>query len=269
MAGRGKQREAMEKDAAAQERLAGSQEKIADEQQQFFEFLKEQGVEDRATQLALFEMVKPIATELMGTYKPGKFAGVERPGRPDISQFFKRQYAGELSDIEDIQNKEIGEAADFYHSQGLQRTGVPGRGYGTIRAGGNQLRSDARSRLSDRLSEEKLAGFEDDLSAYYDKRSERAEDVNLSLAGTNILTGQQNTFNPNVSYGQAGGNLAVAGGSYAGSGAGFGNAARTRDAAARLPTKWSAIGGMLGTGARIGAGALTGGWSGALGAAGR
>ncbi|KKL70978.1 hypothetical protein LCGC14_2099490, partial [marine sediment metagenome] len=105
----------------------------------------------------------------------------------------------------------------------------------------------------DNLAREEIYGFEDSLGGYYDALTKRGQDVNISLAGTNTLTGQQNTFNPNVSFAGASGNLGAAGGTYGGAGATYGGAARTRESAAKLPSTWSRIGGVARAGVGIAA----------------
>ncbi len=244
---------AMKRDAASQERVAGQQEGIASEQRAFYDFLKSQGIEDRALQQQIYEQVGPLAETLMGTYNPEEYADLERPSRPDQSDFYTRAYKDELAGIQDLQNLDMSDAADFYQSQGLQRTGVQGRGYGAVRAGADSERTSARTRLSDNLAREEIYGFEDERGAYYDDLSKRGQDVNLSLAGTNILTGQQNTFDPNVSFAGAGGNLGASGGTYGGAGATYGSAASTSERAAQLPSTWSRICGAARAGAGIAA----------------
>ena len=244
---------AMKRDAASQERVAGQQEGVAAEQRAFYDFLKSQGIEDRALQQQIYEQVGPLAETLMGTYSPAEYADLERPERPDQSDFYTRAYKDELAEIQDLQNLSMSDAADFYQSQGLQRTGVQGRGYGAVRAGADSERTGARTRLSDNLAREEIYGFEDSLGGYYDALTKRGQDVNLSLAGTNVLTGQQNTFDPNVSFAGAGGNLGAAGGTYGGAGSTYGSSARTRESAAKMPSTWSRIGGIAKAGASIGA----------------
>lgn len=243
----------MKRLAASQERVGGQQEDIAGDQRAFFDFLKQNGIEDRALQQQIFEQIGPLAETLMGTYSPGEYADLERPDRPDQSEFYTRAYKNELAGIQDLQNLSMSDAADFYKSQGLQRTGVQGRGYGAVRAGADSERTAAGTRLSDNLAREEIYGFEDSLSGYHDALSKRGQDVNISLAGANVLSGQQNTFNPNVSFAGASGNLGAAGGTYGGAGSTYGSAANTRERAAAMPSTWSRIGGIAKAGAGIAA----------------
>jgi len=257
--GKNKEKDAMERDAAAQERTAAAQEDVAGSQQAFFEFLKSQGIEDRQLQQQIYQEISPFAERLMNTYDPAQYADLERPDRPDLSDFYKRAYMGEMADIQDFQNQGIADAASFYRSQGLSRSGVQGRGYGSIRAGADSERTGARTRLSDNLAGEKLAGFEDRLGGYYDALNRRNADVGIATTGAGLKTGQQSVFNPNNSFGMASGNLASAGGTYGGAGSTFGSAAGTRYSAAQLPGTWSRIGGIARGIADVGMNFLPGG----------
>lgn len=239
--------------ATSQERVAGQQEGVAAEQRAFYDFLKSMGIEDRAIQQQIFEQVGPLAETLMGTYRPEEYADLERPDRPDQSEFYTRAYKKELAGIQDLQNLNISDAADFYQSAGLQRTGVQGRGYGAVRAAADTGRTEAGTRLSDNLAREEIYGFEDKLGGYYDALSKRDQDVNISLAGTGVLAGQQQTFDPNTSYRGASSNLGAAGSTYGGAGGTYGRAADTRERAAKLPSTWSRVGGAVRAGVSIAA----------------
>jgi hypothetical protein len=255
----GQDKKDVKRNAASQEEMGGAQAGVGAEQEAFYKFLKDQGIEDRETQESLFQELAPFARTLIQTYNPGEYADIARPERPDISGAYKRSYQDEMANIQDAQNMSVADMADFYQGQGLTRSGAQGLGYGSVARGSDSERTGARARLNDNLTGEKLAGYEDAKGAYYDALNKRGLDVNTALAGSNILTGQQQQFNPNTSFGMAGGNLSGAGGTYGGAGGTYGGAAGTNLQASRMPGTWSKVGGAIQAGIGIAAPFLPGG----------
>jgi hypothetical protein len=100
------------------------------------------------------------------------------------------------------------------------------------------LRTGSRQNLTDRLTGEQEAGWMDKLQGYYDAINKRSQDVGIATQGANVATGQQSFFNPNASFGVSAGSQAGAGGTY-------GGAAQTTEAASRMPSGWSKVGGAV------------------------
>lgn len=220
----GSSKRAVTRQGEAQERISETQERLGQE------FL-DQSKTERARQEELFKQIQPFAQQLMGIYQPGNFEGVERP---DISAQIRRDYSDELTDIETSKNRAIAEAEGFATSSGLARSGIRGVGLARVARGALEDRGGARRTMQQRLTDESLG-------QYYDKRAERGEDISASVAGGNILAGQQGVFNPQGLYG-------LGAGQYGGAAQTRRGAAQTHQAASRIPGIWSKVGGIAGAG---------------------
>ena len=239
--GGGKQRRAMERNAAAQERIAGTQERTS------ARFL-EQGEEDRAFQREQYERILPVAEGLTSQFDPTRYAELERP---DVSAGIRRDYSDETADIEQNKNRALAVAEDYYTSSGLGRTGIRGQGMAGIVRGSLSDRGGARRRMQNRLTDESL-------NKYQDALSRRDREAALGVAGANIMAGQQGVFDPTRSNQLGAGTLAGAAGTQ-------GSAAQTSYQASRIPTTGSIIGGIAGGALSLaapGAGGLKGIWKG-------
>lgn len=175
-------------------------------------------------------MVKPLGVNLMGG------GGFQDIARPDLSGQIRRDYAGNLADIQQDVNTGIGSSEDYYTSIGLGRSGMRGMGFGNVVRGGDIARAQARQTEQGRLTDEQL-------QAYNDALRRRGMDINARLQGANVLTGQQSVFNPYADASLAGSSLSGATGGRSAAGAGFYNASQIPGTLSKV---LSAIGGVAG-----------------------
>ena len=239
--GGGRQRRAMDRNAASQERIAGTQERSST---RFFD----QAEADRAFQKEQYEKIDPFAQNLIGQFDPSGYANLERP---DVSAGIRRDYSDETADIEQNKNRALAMAEDYYTSSGLGRTGIRGQGMAGIVRGSLSDRGGARRRMQNRLTDESL-------NKYQDALNRRDREASLGVAGANIMAGQQGVFNPATSE-------RLGTGSLSGAARTQGGAAQTSYQASRIPGWGSIAGGIAGKAlgfAAPGAGGLKGIWKG-------
>lgn len=226
--GRKKEADRIREQADAQARIAGTQENLAGK---FVGYADE----DRARQAELYGRVSPVAERL--TSDP--FAGL---ARPDLSEAYGRYYADEKAGIQEQQNKSLADVAEYAGGSGAARTGAGGLGLGAIFRGADRARTEARRGYQENLTKERLAGYEDELNR-------RKLNVDAAVTGADILEGQQRQFDPARTAAIGMGGLSQAVGSRGAATGGY-------ETSARMPGRFSWLGGLAGGALNLAANAV-------------
>jgi hypothetical protein len=239
-----KEKDIVKEQAAAQARIAGTQEAVGG---QFLGY----SAEDRARQIAAGGQISDVAGRL--TADP--YAGMARPARPDMTPAFGRQYADEQAAIEADKRRSLGDVADYMAGSGAARTGSAGSGMGAVFRGADVARTGARRTLQERQTGEKTAQFEDEVARYQDELARTGAGLEAGVQGANILERQQTIMDPTRTAAVGTTNLAQATASR-------GAAAQSQESAARMPGRWSWLGGLAGGALNLAANAAAPGSSG-------
>ena len=233
-----KQKKALESTARSQERFADIFESLGDAN------IAEAGERDARQEEIWQKYILPTAEKFLGSFDT---EGFDTPfptiERPDFTGGIRRDYHDDLASIEADKNRAGAEANDYMTASGLTRSGAHGGAIGSIMRGADMDRSSARRNMQGRLEGESRDAYADQrelaLLKHGDTRAQSGERAQLGLAGANIMSGQQATFNPipfqslgSGNYGRGLGSLEAAGDS--------------RYRAGQLPGTFSTIAGAAG-----------------------